>query len=135
MDNLTKKNFVGKAEETIKGLHKGRNGDTKNNLTNNQIRNLLSFTTTVYNNLLRHTDGELSEDLQSDIQYMKMKFTYAASRYESVNELIEKGNIFTYINQIGTSRDYALLFCKYMESLVAYHKYYTEVVLRDKNRR
>lgn len=65
----------------------------------------------------------LSEDVQSHIQYVKMKIIYMAGRENSVKVFIEKSLLVDYLNGIGDSRDELILVCHYMEALVAYHKY------------
>ena len=82
------------------------------------------MTNTLYNYLLRLNDEVLSEDILSKIQYMKMKFAYEAGRDKVVNDFIEKADLMNQIKIIGSSKEQAMNFCRYMESLVAYHKYY-----------
>ena len=53
-----------------------------------------------------------------------MKFAYQAGRDRKVKAFVEKANLMGELENIGESREKAILFCKYMESLVAYHKYH-----------
>ena len=72
-----------------------------------------------------HTSGDtLNEDMQSRIVYLKMRFAYEAGRDRDVKELVEKAEIFDAINSIDNNKERLIIFCHYMEALVAYRKYY-----------
>ena len=57
-----------------------------------------------------------------------MRFVYEVGRdprgYNGVKDFVNKSKIIECIDQIGSDKEKFLLFCKYMEALVAYHKYY-----------
>lgn len=125
MGKLNKCNYVNQAENVIKKLqYKDKRGKLKIDITNSKIRNLLSYSNNLYNSLIRYNDKELNENLISTIQYIKMKFAYEAGREHAVKNFVQKAEIMETIENIGTSKDNALLFCRYMEALVAYHKFY-----------
>jgi len=127
MEKLTKTNFVKNAEDVILSLRvkDKRSGKVKINITTSKIRNLLAMSNNLMSRAEKESAEKLSEDVLSDIQYMKMKFAYEAGRDQRiVKDFIDKANIMQYIDTIGESREELLLFCKYMESLVAYHKFY-----------
>ncbi|HCS72354.1 MAG TPA: type III-A CRISPR-associated protein Csm2 [Clostridiales bacterium] len=122
MVKLNELTYVTQAENVIKNLEKDRYGNIY--LTTSKIRNLLGMISEIYNEAAHETGAELSIDLQSRIQYLKLRFVYEAGRKRAVKDFVEKAGILQYIDHIGKSRDGFLLFCKYMEALVAYHKYY-----------
>lgn len=125
MQELTKTNFVDLAENVIKGMVKtDKWGNPKIALTTSKIRNLLSMTNVLYNSAKQMRNETLSEDILHDIQYLKMRFAYESGREQTVKEFVESAGILKYIDKIGTSRENLLLFCGYMEALVAYHKFY-----------
>lgn len=119
---ITGTNFGKVAEQAIKSLEKNRHG--KFEVTTSQIRMLLSMTNNLYKELLEERDETLNSNLKSMIQYLRMKFAYQAGRDGKVKAFVEKANLMGELENIGESRDKAILFCKYMESLVAYHKYH-----------
>lgn len=122
---LNKTNYVEQAEKVIKCMiQKDRNGKDVIYLTTSKIRNLLSMISQIYNVASHETGEKISEDLQSQVQYFKMRFAYEAGREKTVKEFQEKAEIFQNIDKIGDSREKLICFCHYMESLVAYHKFY-----------
>lgn len=126
MEKLTELNFADQAEKVIKSLIRTNNRSGKQELkpSNSQIRNLLELTTNLYNHARKEKTDVLSTDIQSDIQYAKMKFAYAAGRDKDVKNFVEKADLMNKINAIKDSKAELMLFCKYMESLVAYHRFH-----------
>lgn len=122
---LTKLNYVEQAEKVMKGLCvTDKRGNTVINLTTSKIRGLLAMASELYNEAV-HTPGEtLGEDMLSQIQYLKMRFAYEAGRDEVVKNFVEKADIFGALNQIGNKKENLILFFHYLESLVAYRKFY-----------
>ena len=125
MEKLTELNFADQAEQVIKSLIRtNRNGKQELKPSNSQIRNLLELTTNLYNHARKEKTDVLSTDIQSDVQYVKMKFAYAAGRDNEVKNFVKKADLMNKINAIKDSKAELMLFCKYMESLVAYHKFH-----------
>ena len=137
MELINKTNFADRAKSVIvRFLEKDGNKIIKNkygeyvwkkemkDLTTSKIRNLLSMTNALYNQALHVRGDVLDEDIMHDIQYLKMRFAYESGREPAVKEFVNKAGIMKCLNEIGNSKDDLLLFCNYMESLVAYHKYY-----------
>lgn len=132
MAAINKLNFAEEAERVIESMRvENRQGEKKLKLTTSKIRNMLTMTNNLYNELLKKTNEELSDDTAGNIQYLKMKFAYEAGRDAEVKKFVTKAKLMENIAAIGRSRKKALLFCKYMESLVAYHKFYGG---KDRNR-
>lgn len=123
---LNKLNYVEEAEKVINSLvRKDRNGKNVIDLTTSKIRNLLSMISQIYNVASHEADEKISEDLQSQVQYLKMRFAYEAGREPKiVKPFVDKAHIFSHIDHIGDSREKLIIFCHYMEALAAYHKYY-----------
>lgn len=137
MKLINKTNFADRARSVIgKFLETDGNKIIKNKygeymwkkefagLTTSKIRNLLSLTNALYNQALHIRGDVLSEDIIHDIQYLKMRFAYESGRERAVEKFVKAAHIMECLNEIGDSKDELLLFCNYMESLVAYHKYY-----------
>ena len=134
MELINKTNFADRARNVIGTLAKKDrktneriklpDGKFKFDLTTSKIRNLLSMTNALYNQALHIRGDVLDEDIIHDIQYLKMRFAYESGREPAVKEFVNKAGIMKCLNEIGNSKEELLLFCNYMESLVAYHKYY-----------
>ena len=127
MQKLTKTNFADQAEAVIKGMiEKDRKGKSTIPLTTSKLRNLLSMTNVLYNNARQKKDETLDEDMLHDVQYLKMRFAYESGRETQVKNFVEKAEIMKHIDAVAKSRsrEELLLFCSYIESLVAYHKFY-----------
>lgn len=119
-------NYVDKAENVIKSLSEkiGRNGKPIEIVTTSKLRNLLAMVSDLYNYVIDFTDDNLTEDITGRISYMRMRFYYEAGREPKVKELFEEAEVFDIIKEIGTSRKNYILFSRYMESLVAFRKFY-----------
>lgn len=126
MEALTNRNFAGLAEKVIKSMiQQDKYGNSRIPMTTSKIRNLLTMTNAVYDQA-RLVKGETLDDgLLHDIQYLKMRFAYEAGREpDTVKPFVDKAAIMEHIDRIGNSRAALLLFCNYIESLVAYHRFY-----------
>lgn len=128
--NLTKLNYVNEAENVIKLIierEKNRKQREKTGIiTTSKIRNLLSMISEIYHDAMHSKEKQLSDDILSRIQYLKMRFAYEAGRDKSVKEFVNMANIFHVIDEIGEEKENLIVFCHYMEALVAYRKFYVE---------
>lgn len=118
-------NYVEKAENVVKELYFDSNGkmNEKNMITTSKIRKLLSGMSDIYNDVVMSTD-ELPKEITEKIQYLKVQFVYECGRDEKVKQFIEKTQIIEYINKIGKSKSNFIKVERYMEALVAYHRFY-----------
>lgn len=116
---INKENYVNEAENCIKKI-------ANNKLSTNQIRKILSLSSAIYDDL-RLIDC-WNDSLTDSFQYLKLRCVYESGRTDTVNQFISEANIITYLDEIIREKNYqkALLFCKYMEALVAYHKFYSK---------
>lgn len=117
---LDGKKYVDSAETVIQALRGNRGGL----LTTSKIRNLLSMISSLYDEVRRERAEKLSGEDQSRIQYIRLHFAYEAGRDPKVKDFVNEADIFAHIKDIGDSKEKFLLFCKYMEALVAYHRFY-----------
>lgn len=119
---INKENYVDEAQKAIERLI------TKyktNILTTSKIRKLLSMLSNIYIESKRQKDkGDiLSEDIKSKIQYFKLHFIYEAGREKTVKDFLDEADIIRNIDKINGSKEKLVLFCHYMEALVAYRKF------------
>ncbi|NCC79229.1 MAG: type III-A CRISPR-associated protein Csm2 [Clostridia bacterium] len=125
MSKLNEQTYVNDAEEVIRSLiTENRWGGTELKLSTSKIRNLLSLISAIYNDVRQDFSETLSEEIQSRIRYLKVRFVYESGREQDVKEFVKKAKILEYLDEIEDSRKRFLAFAKYMEALVAYHKYH-----------
>lgn len=117
---LTKTTFADEAEKVIKELVRD-----KNHITNTKLRNILSMVNRVMQGANQSDDKKLNKDELRDLQYLKMRLAYECGRDKLVKNFVELSKIDDVINNIGDNRNLLELFADYMESLVAYHKFYS----------
>lgn len=94
------------------------------NITTSKIRSILSLVSAVYNVENVRTEETLLPDSKEKIQMMRIRILYEAGRDENVKEFVIKSHLINYIKDIGDSRKKFIRFAKYMEALVAYHRYF-----------
>lgn len=122
VETLSQTNYVQLAEKVIQ-THKNHN--ERDLISTTQLRGLFALLTEVREILrVRQTDA-LDETLQSRVQYIKMRFVYAAGRGEKgVPEFMTQSSLIGCLDAVKDSAKQFELVCKYMEALVAYHKFY-----------
>lgn len=114
-------NYVDEAEEVMKNL-------TQINLTTSQLRKFLTSVNIINNKISIYKaqnpgKEELSAELMGEIQYMRVKLVYQG-REGNVKTFIEKSKLVNKIKQINSSIKKFEEFSRYVEALVAYHKFY-----------
>lgn len=119
---LTKTNYVDQAESVIATLV--RNKRNKLVLTTSKIRNILTTSATIYDKV-RRKQGSLTEAEKADIQNLRMKLVYEYGRNEAgVQDFLKKSQLIEEIKKIGDDREKLIIYCKYIEALVAYQRYF-----------
>lgn len=123
---LTEENYVEIAEQVIKKLHEEKNqkGQPIGIVTISKIRNLLSMTANIYNDVVNTKSEHLSNEVIGRINYLKLRFVYEAGREQKVKRLVETAQILQCLDAIKGNRSQYILFSRYMEALVAYRKFY-----------
>lgn len=129
------KDIVKEAEAIILSLEKNRKNEFA--LRTNQLRKFLSAVNTVSNKVNVYQaqilsanpsrmskDLVLSEPLAAEIKYLKVKIAYQAGRERAVRDFVQKAELTKKIDEIGTDLSKYKEFAKYIEALVAYHKFY-----------
>ncbi len=79
----------------------------------------MSLTSTLYDESRVREYDELKEK----ILYLRVQYIYQAGLEFSVKDLVIKGEIIEALNEIK-DRETLQRFCRYMEALVAYFKFY-----------
>ena len=121
MVKLQTDNYVEIAEGVIKNLN--RDKENKLLLTTSKIRNILAMVSELYNDAQRLRAETLSDELIGRVQYLKMRVAYEAGRDDVVRDFVEMAQLLGEIDRVGRKKERLILFCHYMEALVAYHKF------------
>lgn len=109
------------ANEFVKNKLMNTNG--KMAITTSQIRKFLSAVNCLENKVSA-CDKELSQDVANEIKYLKVKLAYQVGRDNQKQGLRNFYNeIEPLISQIGTSKENFTKVARYIEAIVAYHKY------------
>lgn len=139
--------YVAEAESVIKQLEKTDKGIIA--LNTNQLRKIFSAITDVKNKVTvevaKNKDRvkTISPGLQMEIRFLKTLFRYQAGReieennkkYNAINavdDFIEKAKLIPRLEDINGDVEKFNEYCKYVEALVAFHKYYLAVSTRKK---
>ena len=120
---------VTEAEKAIKKLqHKDRYDNIKIDVTTSQIRKFLTAVNVVRNKVdlykAKNKGAEaLSKELTAEIKFLKVNLLYQAGRTVAVKQFMTISKLDVIIDSIGDSLARFLKFTKYVEALVAYHKF------------
>ena len=116
-------NYVDTANNVILAL---KNDDKfgELTLTTSKIRNLLSMTSALYTDAQQQREDKLSTEMQSRVQYLRMRVAYEAGRDQTVKSFVVKAELLEQLPAIRDDRTKLLLFCRYMEALAAYHRFH-----------
>ena len=104
--SLNESTYVEEAEQIIQILKQ----ENKRLISASKLRNILSMLADLY--------------IEIDLKYCKMRCAYEAGRDPEVRKFVDKTHIMEYIDGIGNSKERFILYYRYVEALVAYHKYY-----------
>lgn len=124
--NINEQNYADEAEKVINKLKnlKRPNGKAIPLVTTSKIRNLLAMTADIYNEVLNQRSEELGTEICSRIEYLRIRFIYEAGRDESVKRFVTEAEVIDVLKHINGERKKYILFNRYMEALVAFHKFY-----------
>ena len=123
---ITEKNYVEKAEAAVLS-HRNRKGERNRRpvmVTTSKIRNILSLAADISYEAFGWKDEILSDELCGRIAYLKVRILYEAGREPAVKDFVERAEIIKCIDEIGSSKKKYLLFNRYLEALVAYHRFF-----------
>ncbi|MFX4261132.1 type III-A CRISPR-associated protein Csm2 [Pelotomaculum propionicicum] len=116
-------NYTAQADQVIQELKRSLRDYQR--FTTSKIRNILAMVSEIYNDVITEQDDLLSPELQSRIEYLKVRLVYECGREPYVvKPFVTKAGLLDLLNNIGGSRENFKKFSRYMEALVAYHRYY-----------
>lgn len=122
------------AEKVIQTLIRTDNrGREIIDLTTGQIRKILTAINALTNKITVYAAQnenveELPEKLAAEVRYLKVKIAYQVGRDKArgnpVKNFVDRAKLFDRIDAVGTNiKDYEE-FARFVEALVAYHKFY-----------
>ena len=112
---LTDQNYVDKAERVINQLRKKPDFSK---LTITQIRKILSLTSALYD-LARMKPYDT---LVQNVSYLRVQIAYQSGRQPIVGEFVREAELLAALKEVH-DKDSLILFCRYMEALIAYFKF------------
>lgn len=117
-------NYTAQAEQVILDLQRFLGGNYQK-FTTSKIRNILAQVSGIYNDVVTDHDITLKPEMQSRIEYLKVRLVYECGREPLViKTFVEKAGLLDLLNGIGSSRQNFIDFARYMEALVAYHRFH-----------
>lgn len=120
---LNEDNYVKQAEEVIKKLVEQAEKEKDKILTTSKIRKLLALLSDMYTKARRISGDKLNSEMINRVQYFKLHAIYEAGREPAVRKFVEESQLIEQIDNIKGDKSRLILFCHYMEALVAYRKY------------
>lgn len=120
--SFTDDTYVNEAEAVIQEMKQVSFREARDTLTMSQLRNLASLTSNIYDEVQNNDVAQVSDKLA----YLRVQFVYQSGRNAAVKKLVELADILNILKTMQAKNDRAIIirFCRYMEALVAYFKYY-----------
>ena len=125
---INEENYVAKAESVILKLSKqvDKQGKVVAMVTNSKIRNLLSMSADIYNQVLDCKEDKLPQELNGRIEYLRVRYIYEAVREPRVKDLVIQGELLEIMKEIQGSKKNYILYYHYMEALVAFKRFWNK---------
>lgn len=94
-----------------------------------QLRKILSAVSALDNKItayvVNHPEVQtLPKDMVNEIQSLRVRVAYQAGRIPEVKRFVEQAQLNECLRKIGDNVEAFKEFARYMEALVAYHKFY-----------
>ena len=111
-------NYVDEAERIMQIITQNNNS-----ITTSKIRRIYNLICEIYNTENLRCDSQLAPESKTALNMARVRIAYEAGRDAKVKDFIDKTHIIEYIKSIN-SRENFINFARYMEALIAYHKFY-----------
>ena len=111
-------NYVDEAERIMQIITQNNNS-----ITTSKIRRIYNLICEIYNTENLSCDSQLATESKTALNMARVRIAYEAGRDGKVKDFTDKTHIIEYIKGIN-SRENFINFARYMEALIAYHKFY-----------
>lgn len=111
-------NYVDEAERVMHDII-----EAKDSITTSKIRRIYNLICEIYNTENLRSDEPLAPESKTALNMARVRIAYEAGRDGKVKDFTDKTHIIEYIKGIN-SRENFINFARYMEALIAYHKFY-----------
>lgn len=123
MKIINEGNYSDVAQNVIKTLSQPNKYGRINIISTSQLRNILTMSADIYNQVVPH-EKDLTDEINSRIEYLRVRCFYEAGRERLVKNFMEKSKIPEILREINGEKKNFILFNHYLEALVAFRKYY-----------
>lgn len=117
IDDKFKAEYVDRAHEVIIGLPE------RKVISKTKIRSIYNMLCDIIANESHSTESSLSQESKTALLMFKVHVIYDCGRDEAVKIFTANSHIIGYLLDIGSSREKFEAYCKYFESLIAYHRF------------
>jgi CRISPR-associated protein Csm2 len=80
------------------------------------------MTADIYNEAMNSKE-QLGSEICSRIEYLRVRFLYEAGREQAVKNFVDASGVIKYLKDIKASKKKFIVFNRYMEALIAFHKF------------
>lgn len=123
MKIINEGNYSDVAQNVIKTLSQPNKYGRINIISTSQLRNILAMSADIYNQVVP-LEKDLTDEINSRIEYLRIRCFYEAGRERLVKNFMEKSQIPEILREINGEKKNFILFNHYLEALVAFRKYY-----------
>ena len=123
MKIINESNYSDVAQNVIKTLSQPNKYGRINIISTSQLRNILTMSADIYNQVVP-LEKDLTDEINSRIEYLRVRCFYEAGRERLVKNFMEKSKIPEILREINGEKKNFILFNHYLEALVAFRKYY-----------
>lgn len=123
MKIINEGNYSDVAQNVIKTLSQPNKYGRINIISTSQLRNILAMSADIYNQVVP-LEKDLTDEINSRIEYLRVRCFYEAGRERLVKDFMKCSKIPEILREINGEKKNFILFNHYLESLVAFRKYY-----------
>ena len=123
MKIINEGNYSDVAQNVIKTFSQPNKYGRINIISTSQLRNILAMSADIYNQVVP-LEKDLTDEINSRIEYLRVRCFYEAGRDRLVKDFMRKSQIPEILREINGEKKNFILFNHYLEALVAFRKYY-----------
>lgn len=111
--------YVEQAEKAMRELIK----QSGKPVTTTKIRNLFSLVVDICSEEELRAENTLQDKSVARLKRMYVRVVYESGRDDATKRFVETVELLEYLKDIGNDREKLIRFTRYMEALVAFHRY------------